>query len=64
MVGGTPTRDRMLQTVKKYLLVLISDKDINPVDDCKAYEIQFDVVTKFIFSAHRMIIIQPKDKKI
>ena len=54
----------IIKAVKEHLFVFISYKDINPVNDGKAYEIQFGVVTKFIFSAHRIIIIQPKDKKI
>jgi hypothetical protein len=46
----------IIKAVNEHLLVFISYKDINPVNDGKADKVQFAVVTKFILSTHIIVV--------
>ncbi len=46
----------IMQTVEYNLLILVSCKDIKPLNNCKAYKINSFRIVKFIVSAHLELI--------
>jgi hypothetical protein len=58
----------VLNTIKKYIFIFISNEDIYPIYGCKTYKIQSIGIIKLIFPAHLRDefdakINMPKDRK-
>ncbi|MDQ3842594.1 MAG: hypothetical protein M3342_01060, partial [Bacteroidota bacterium] len=54
--------DAMLKAFEQDVLVFISDKQVNPVNEGKGDKVQFVLISEFVFAAHNIKAMSKEEK--